>query len=148
MSTVVLTNEEILEGNKLIATFMDAEIFGIKETGDNPLRAIFTPLRFDAAIKAGYNLQMSYHSSWDWIMPVIDEIESKNGCSYKVTLMYAFASVTDISQHGEPYIIRSIGHTRITTAYNLVVKFINWYNQQVSRNNARPITEAFTAKKL
>ncbi len=99
------------EGNKLIAEFME------------------TKVKPDGYFIKDY----LYHSSWDWLMPVIDKIESVNGCSYKVMLQYAFAAITDTSLHGDPYVIRATGMTRIGTAYNLVIKFIKWYNQQTNK---------------
>ena len=72
-----MTQEEILEGNKLIAEFM-----GGKEVDWFSERVIMIPYSDELTIhnyfgKAkGYMLdrEIKYHSSWDWLMPVLDKI--------------------------------------------------------------------------
>lgn len=79
---VIMTQDEILQCNKLIAEFM-----GIHTTKDG----ITTNLRHDNGQKAIYhgcwtqnqvwsvflNSQI-YNKSWDWLIPVIDKIKSMN----------------------------------------------------------------------
>lgn len=107
--------QKYLEGNKLIAEFMEVK---------------FSETDFTDDVTFGGNADaVRYHRDWCWLMPIIDKIESLHSCSYCVGLQYAFAYVSDKSQHGNPYIVRATGMTRIETAYNLVIKFINWYNK-------------------
>jgi len=112
---------EIIEGNKLIAEFMNYDGQHEEWCGNN----VLMPDKF-----LGTDVMIPYTPNENWadLMPVIDRIESVDGCSYKVMLQYAFAAVSDTSQHGDPYIVRAIGMTRIETAYNLVIKFIKWHN--------------------
>ena len=49
-----MSKEEILKGNKLIASFMD----------------------IDDSIPHDHQGMYLYHSSWDWLMPVVEKIES------------------------------------------------------------------------
>ena len=61
--------EEIIEGNKLIAEFMGA----VKSKIDNDTRLI----RFNNSINgvfAFYPRELKYHSSWDWLMTVVERI--------------------------------------------------------------------------
>lgn len=92
--------KDILEGNKLIAEFMEVK-YGIKEhltdNGDEynfKFEKIYTPFIFSGDIPksnnfSGYkyakyfekfeeehNNLLLYHSSWNWLMPVIDKIEN------------------------------------------------------------------------
>lgn len=104
-----MTNE-IIEGNKLIAEFMGHQ---------------------------GYSCKDAYDENWNALMPVVDKIESIDGCSYKIHLSYSIGFVNDNSQHGNPNIIRGIGKSRIETAYDLVIKFIQWYNLNPPSGNEK-----------
>lgn len=116
------------QGNKMIAEFMEWTIEPGMEKESNPY--------YNQPYKVGYLPQMillselKFNSSWDWLMPVVDKIESIDSCTYEVMLKYAIAFVCDKGLHSSPPVVRAIGSTRIETAYNLVVQFIQWYNQQ------------------
>src|SRR6185437_13454507 len=62
----IIDNNKIIEGNKLIAEFM-----GIK---DNPNKKgyYYHPLKKDWGTIKGFK----YHSSWDWLMPVVEKIRN------------------------------------------------------------------------
>lgn len=109
--------QEQIENNTLIAEFMGWDSKGT-----------YSFLHKDTQVINVSSL--CYHSSWDWLMTVVDKIESLDECSYKIHLSYAIGFINDHSLHGNPNIIRGIGSTRIETAYNLVINFIKWYNQQ------------------
>lgn len=96
-------NESILDktidGNKLIANFM-----GILTDGDR------TSKHFGSKL-------LQYHSSWDWLMPVVEKIVN-----------------TDVSEGfiviaGEPSLFTiKIGRS-IQTVWEATIQFIQWYNQ-------------------
>jgi len=77
-----------------------------------------------------------YHSSWDWLMPVVEKIESlkfnKVICIYfKIHKNYVSIDCFDkysncIYSHELPYSVDS----KIESVFKGVVKFINWYNMQ------------------
>jgi hypothetical protein len=115
-----MKKEEILSANKLIAVFLGGKI--VRENG----------LIFINGITGGQQTPMGlkYHSSWDWIMPVIDKIESVDNFAYKVILHYGIGFISDSSKHGEPVICRKTGGTRLETTYKLAVDFIIWYNKK------------------
>lgn len=70
---------------------------------------------------------MCFNTSWDWLMPVVEKIESIEGVRFiiernkVVVLTYAV--------HPE-YFCRKTTETKLTTIYNAVVEFIKWYNSQ------------------
>lgn len=127
-----MNQQEITEGNKLIAEFMSKE---------NP----FHDGRYIVLNGFAYTPdEMKFNSSWDWIMPVVEKIESMR---YSVTIGTAFRS--DKTQRiyceiGTPELwdfkrldIKPIvefdeenGNSKIEIVYISVVEFIKWYNQQ------------------
>ena len=109
--------------NRLIAEFM----------GYDYHKGLF--IHRDAETPIGNTIkpdELQYHPSCDWLMQVVEKIESVHECSYKVTLQYAIGFIFDNSKHSSPCIVRGIGMTRIETAYNLVINFIKWYNTQTT----------------
>lgn len=64
-------------------------------------------------------LDLKFHKSWDWLMPVVEKIE---GLSRTVTIFgnVKAGHVTLI----QPNIIRGIGATKIESVYKAVVEFI------------------------
>lgn len=75
-----MTQEQIIEGNRLIAEFMGA---CNKQTAPNIIKAYVKEdeVCFHAEIeptkkrKSVYKLtKLKYHSSWNWLMPVIGKI--------------------------------------------------------------------------
>jgi hypothetical protein len=88
------------EGNKLIAEFMD------RNKAFDPRDKIY-----------------QYHSSWDWLMPVVEKIEAMRGTHL---LMKPFGC--EILMFGKS-LINEVGNTKIEAAWLAVVEFIKWYNQ-------------------
>tara|TARA_R110001632_G_scaffold178172_1_gene297900 strand:+ start:54 stop:317 length:264 start_codon:yes stop_codon:yes gene_type:complete len=87
-----------MKDNRIIAEFMGAKFIGEKvEFFNKTLRP--TELR--------------YHNSWDWLMPVIEEIDH--------TTFETVQSVED-----------ALSTRHLTTTYRAVVKFINEYKNLVS----------------
>lgn len=146
-----MTQEEILAGNKLIAEFMGGKPRrkGIRDTefifqksfveeaklnfeiyDDEPYLKITEMTRC-------YVYDMKFHSSWDWIMPVVEKISNTvikghppfNSDEYvKVEIIcngyvkiYNFRDTpifTNVSTEG----------SLIIAIYKAVVQFIKWYN--------------------
>ena len=109
------------EGNKLIAEFMNW-----RDGEGNPYAKIELP-------------QMKYHSSLDWLMPVVEKIEDRF-CKYVCT------RITHPNERTEseglkynalimfPNTVKSTknsqGATRLEATYPAVVELIKWYNKQ------------------
>ena len=71
--------------------------------------------------------QMNYHTSWDWLMPVVEKIESlrdANGDAYRFTIDMCNAQIegTHIEIIGGAY--------KLNTTYKAVVKFIQYYQKK------------------
>ena len=140
-----MTKQEILEGNKLIATFMSDKFctnfyVGMELYEEGWLRK---------SDKQYYN-DLNYHCSWDWLMPVIDKIESLDikhkdysftiypkckFCGYYVEI-FIFANFKSNPYYWKSYLgIDNKFHShsnycnsRIEATYKVAIEFIEWYN--------------------
>jgi hypothetical protein len=93
-----MKQEEIIQNNKLIAEFM---------TGQSKESTVFMDLNRSAN-------DLEYHSSWDWLMPVINKI-------YEIPLNHGWFRIK--------YIIDSFYPMDIEKTYKEVVEYIEWYNE-------------------
>ena len=116
-----------IEGNKLIAEFM-----GFTKT-EHPTRLLMPGTK-------GVTIALTelfYHSSWDWLMPVVDKIEQvsinhytgftvdirrKHCCIYchQKGRMDGIIYQTEWNKERE---------TKILTVWEACVQFIQWYNE-------------------
>ena len=94
------------EENKLIAEFMGKEWH----------KSFFK----DVCIINPSNISYKFHTSWDWLMPVVEKIEQTNE---GVTLVIIEDERCHIDNQ-KGFEIDSVGHTKIEAVYNAVVKFI------------------------
>lgn len=133
--------EKILEGNKLIAEFMGGKWYP-KTSWYNIFTMWDNCFVFENRIGFQYR-HLKYHSSWDWLMPVIEYIdtisERNNGLVYCQTnatshtfyINYNDGSVLNTNfpkyNHGRH---RCEGESRIYNVFLAIVEFIKWYNQQ------------------
>lgn len=115
-----MTQEEILEGNKLIAEFM-----GFKKHDEYIYEAVEEKYFIPTDIKNGCVNSYGYvfpinclmfHSSWDWLKPVIDKISEIDYTKYPSKCI-EYISVVAMS------IL-----TPIEEAFKRVINFIKWYN--------------------
>lgn len=111
-----------MEENKLIAEFM-----GMKPIKKDESDGIWTN-----TIKAhDYNVVMnlSFNNNWNWLMEVVEKIESLS----KENETYSF-SITKISvrvlYRGNRVVDLPINDTKIEAVYNACVDFIKWYNNK------------------
>lgn len=134
-----MSEQKIIEGNKLIAEFMELGWETIKEVCISNLKKyghrnpdyLNNPMYWNC-----------YHSSWDWLMPVVEKIEHLFESDNTLPLF-------DINSH---FCRFSLGHheikeykqwiygcyitspeenkcsTKIDAAWNVCVEFIKWYN--------------------
>jgi len=106
-----MDNQIIIENNKLIAEFMGFVKAGdiyINKSKSNPLPPFW---------HQGYSNKCTvddfkFHSSWDWLKPVIDEI-----AKYSLAYPEQTSGVRNMSIIVE-----------IIPAWKSVVEFIKWYN--------------------
>lgn len=104
---------EYIEGNKLIAVFM-----GFKKRGYLWMHPFEYMNVYPNVVFEGDNTDsFRFHSSWNWLMPVVFKILFKTG----------------FTQEGEQYIFaiqNALGNCEITNLWKTVVEFIEWHNKQ------------------
>lgn len=120
--------KEIIEGNKLIAEFMKAEQH--------------TPywVNLRAGVRGEY-----YHSSWNWLMPVVEKIgkigipDDKYESGERIYVdNYYPRTFGMMDNKGENYLFRLNGFTvhesktLIGSVYLGVIEFIKWHNEHKS----------------
>lgn len=112
-----MTQEQIIEDNKLIAEFMGV----------------------DWKYRRITNYQSKYHKSYDWLIPVVEKIENL-GYDYEITnngifdLDYYCVFYHDYDN--DPRRIYSDSSSKkslIEVIYKATVKFIKYYNKQESK---------------
>jgi len=110
-------------------------------TEDNKLIAEFMGWKVDKSISSahfkktgGYHLtngtrtmasdQLQYHTSWDWLMPVVDKIAKES--------MYYLTFDDDKGTNFQKLQLGLNGATtgNFDLVYKAVVEFIKWYNEQ------------------
>ena len=115
-----MTVQQIKDGNKMIAEFMG---LSYKAKTEHPL--VFPDgLWMDKKTKVGYN-ELFYHSSWDWLMPLVEKIERMGGHITIGTnkIECQFQDFRGSSKVG-------FGYTKIQCVWEVIVEFIKWYNTQ------------------
>ena len=114
------------ENNKLIAEFMGFDFSRFKNDG----------------IIDGYNLngtlfygtfiieELKFNSDWNWLMEVVDKIESIKIETYKVRVDIYFNCCQIYPTHwGELISIYGNKETKIEAVYKACVEFIKWHNE-------------------
>ena len=116
----------IEEGNKLITEFMKAK-----------------PSNFRMPWEVCRLSELNYNISWDWLMPVVEKIESifdthhghfgvhisSNNCSVQGT--YLHMATNDPSDY--VYAMESYEDTKIMATWVAAVNFIRWYNLNLKK---------------
>lgn len=72
--------------------------------------------------------KLEFHSSWDWLMPVVG----------KITQDEKFWEVD-----GREYLMDIVPYARIEDVYDAVVLFIKWYNETIHVEQQRAIARRF-----
>jgi len=130
--------------NRLIAEFMGSRIVSEEEVFNNiyPDR-IFK--KYEWSIPSGTPMihwdnfkegRFFYHSSWDWLMPVIRKINNM-GKEFQFAIFKTYVSCT-VEKGGKFYKDFSFSHAEYITeeqsdieaAFKLVVAFIKWHNER------------------
>jgi len=104
------------ETNKLIAIFMGAKYCN-DDTKEFP-KGYYMHDKFDGL----ESKDLCFHSSWDWLIPVINKI-------YSINDYYIYKHKTSGQFENEVFINTKF----IEVTYESVVEFIQWYNDD--KNN-------------
>lgn len=98
---------KIYESNKLIANFMGC--------ADN-LHLVESPITGEYTDPD----EFLYHTDWDWLMPVVEKIESQLPEGFNVIIELRNCLITGPEYHIEGY----SGHSKIEAVYQAVLKYI------------------------
>lgn len=144
-------SEDIIENNVLIAEFMGAKYkknvsFSLKE---GYLWLPYHGIVNYTTVELGCGKILKYHFSWEWLMPVVEKIESikdphdgfygvyisSNSCCIQGTSLHMALSDPD---YGPVYYDEVILETKLESTYQAVIRFIKWFNsKQQSEKNGR-----------
>jgi len=106
------------ENNKIIAEFMgisiDGEFAYIEDEG-SPLEEVM-PIN-----------KLNYHKEWNWLMPVVEKIESDE--RYDVDILQYGTRISDNQKEIVNNIANISFDKKIDHTYKAVVEFINQYNK-------------------
>lgn len=121
-----MEQKEIEKGNEAISLFMGLGYKGNPDLHHKPFaRHIIT---------SAANLE--YHSSWNWLMLVIDEIESDDRFGEPIVSITA-DGCTIFGQHEHPPYINKHGWgNKIESTFYAVVAFIKYHNSQPAKTNS------------
>lgn len=71
---------------------------------------------------------LRYHTSWDWLMPVVEKIESLQGRT-AILFSNTHKHICTISERDHTMLAQKDGETKIEAVYKAVFEFIKWYNE-------------------
>lgn len=100
--------ENTTESNRLIAEFMELEKYH-----PSALEYIHNKVIYSSD-------QLRYHTSWDWLMPVVGKISK-----LILDLPVNATKADDLLDELRMFLIEN----NITGVYGICLKFIQWYNQ-------------------
>jgi len=125
-----MTKQEILEGNKLIGEFL-----GMEFVNDDPENYPNGYYRGSNEACDGISMHIKdwwFHLSWDWIMGVVDKIETIETHKYPEGFQVRIQGldVVVIDNLNLEWITDNTPQlsTKIECVYQNVIDFIKWYN--------------------
>ena len=129
-----MKEKEVLENNKLIAKFMEFPINSKQVMYDTRIYYDISKLNLYNMVSMACEDQFSFHKSWDWLMPIVEKIESfifnkpESDTYYNVQILGG-CYVMIISNNGDELITSDSGQSKLECTYLAVVEFIKWYNE-------------------
>jgi len=126
-----MKKNEILEGNKMISRFASESKEPYRNEGD------FVSYIGCNGEEGYFDYEdMQYHTSWNWLMPVVEKIEnikdSENNYAFSFDIGRDFCVIfhNDLTQN--TITAKSEHNNKIKSVWLAVVEFIKWYNSQRS----------------
>ena len=126
----------VLNGNKLIAQFIDLKIND--EDYNIVPKNMFNDFVTNVMKECDWDT-LEFHESWDWLMPVVEKIESLKPNNWNVKcVIFGYKSliiVSDPQKGGQwnslitEYDEKYKNHTKLEKTYTAVIEFITWYNR-------------------
>jgi hypothetical protein len=130
-----MENEKINEGNVLIAEFMGEEChlsryYYLPQFGH--YRNSYGNIEYNETFSDD---QLKYHSSWDWLMPVVEKIAQFPKGSVLMMSVVGHYKVQLYNQGralgSEPHGDSGIQDSFIYATWLAVINFIKWYNEHL-----------------
>jgi hypothetical protein len=120
MSNIDAMQNEIIEGNRIIAEFDGWKYIEDGDSFHKPPNLLFSH-------------ELKYHSSWAWLMPVVEKIENlnnKNSLLFYVSISGDECEIrrNDFPPHDTLITIKSVHKDKLKSTWLAVVEFIKWYN--------------------
>ena len=117
-----MTTEEIIKGNKLITEFMEIRF---NENGTVCHHPTILPFHMGEDTI----LDCKFNSSWEWLMPVMDKIESL-GYHFAIgDIWNAYGS--EVLSYSDNYKSRYFeANSKLEAVWLTSINFIEWYNSQ------------------
>jgi hypothetical protein len=119
-----------ITGNKLIGVFHGAEYSPTTQR----LYYESESMRDFALLIHATNVNIEeakYHTSWDWLMPVVQKIEWLDSKDIDCRITIERQECRIYFDNGIEKYERLIGsHPKIETVWLSIISFINWYNTQ------------------
>lgn len=114
--------KNIVDNNKLIAEFLEWN------KGENYSNEFQFYEAFRESVYQTTPSEMKFHSDWNWLMPVVEKIESLDFIFEILSTRVDIADyrVIAFKKRFEPI----IKETKIEAVYNACIEFIKWYNEQ------------------
>lgn len=113
--------EELIENNKLIAEFM-----GLAYCEKHQYEGWYKNSEFNYKVCDHDELQ--YHTSWDWLMLVVEQIENE-GASVIIGRFFCEIKYQDPLYEAVNFEIRIASGKKKNAVYGAVVEFIKWYSK-------------------
>lgn len=123
-----------IENNKLIAEFMGWDIVEKYTRMFGYGGGYVSKGHEDADLKVSlykntkgslfHKRDLKFNISWDWLMPVVEKIESTQPEGYNTLIEGANCWIET-----EPISFEGMGKTKLEATYKAVVEFIKWYNE-------------------
>lgn len=111
-----------MNNNKLIAEFMGLEYAPKDKRWDDWFDKDNNRITF------GNRIPLQYHSSWDWLMPVIEEIE-KIGYKFEKNYQPIDKDWQSLIVKGNDILYQQFNDDSLKSSYDVVVDFIEDYNK-------------------
>ena len=129
-----MTQEEITEGNKLIAEYIGGKFDGYGWEFKDSNIEFFKNLTF-----VYYKSQeLWFHQSWYWLMPLVENIINENnsavelcGNNYLLGSKY-FCSILPDQTNSQS---ANSENSLIEATYMAVIKYLKWYNSQIKEDS-------------
>jgi hypothetical protein len=106
---------ETLENNKLIAEFMGLVVSNRED--------------YHSSLHTNVDSDLKYHSSWDWLMPVVEKIETL-GFKFEKNYQRVDEDWQCLIVKGHDILFQEFDRKGLKAANYVVVEFIKWYNQK------------------